>query len=64
MNDKAVIRTWIDEMKQSSVKVCFQILKKDDQSLCADGEAVFVLIDARSGRPEKIPDDIKSKYSI
>ena len=62
-NDKTIVRTWIEEIKKTSVKVCFQIMKKETEKICADGEAVYVLIDSRSGRPEEIPEDVRKKYS-
>jgi acyl-CoA thioesterase FadM len=32
--------------------------------MSAEGYAVYVLINAKSGKPEIIPEDIKDKYSI
>jgi len=32
--------------------------------MSAEGYAVYVLINAKTGKPEIIPEDIKDKYSI
>ena len=51
-------------MGTKSVKVCFQIRKKGTDEVAAEGHAVYFLVDARSGKPEIIPEDIVKKYSI
>ncbi|UCE22813.1 MAG: acyl-CoA thioesterase [Candidatus Aminicenantes bacterium] len=63
LGEKIIVRTWIEETGQKSVKVRFQILKKETENLATEGEFVYVLINARTGRPELIPEDIAKKYS-
>lgn len=64
LGEKITVRTWIQEIGKKSVKVCFQIIKKGTKKAAAEGQAVYVLVDARSGEPEVIPEDIIKKYSI
>jgi len=64
MSDIVIVRTWVEEAKQKSVKVCFQFLKKGKQEIVAEGSAVYVLINAKTGKPEAIPEDVIKKYSI
>jgi len=64
LGETIIVRTWVEEIRKKSVKVCFQILKKKSQEIAAQGEAVYVLVNARSGKPELIPDEIRKKYSI
>jgi acyl-CoA thioester hydrolase/thioesterase-3 len=64
LGEKVTVRTWIQEIGKKSVKVCFQIIKKGIKKAAAEGQAVYVLVDARSGEPEVIPEDIIKKYSI
>ena len=64
LGETIIIRTWIEEIGQKSVKVHFQILKKETEKLATEGEFVYVLINARTGRPELIPEDITKKYSV
>jgi acyl-CoA thioesterase FadM len=46
------------------VKVCFQILKKGTGKIAAEGYFVYVLINAKTGKPENIPEDIIKMYSV
>ncbi len=64
LNEAAIVRTWVEEIKKKSIRICFQILKKKTEILSAEGYAVYVLINAKTGKPEIIPEDIKDKYSI
>ncbi|MCJ7581251.1 MAG: acyl-CoA thioesterase [Candidatus Aminicenantes bacterium] len=64
MEETIIVRTWIETVGKKSVTVKFQMLKKKDLSLATEGTAVFVLINAKTGHPETIPEDIHSKYSI
>ena len=59
-----IVRTWVKELSKRSVQVSFLMLKKRTQEKAAEGSAVFVMINAETGRPEAIPEDIKEKYSI
>ena len=64
LGETVVVRTWVEEIRKKSVKVGFQILKKKSKEIAAQGEAVYVLVNAKSGKPELIPDEIRKKYSI
>lgn len=64
MGETIIVRTWIEAVGKKGVTVKFQMLKKKDLSLATEGTAVFILINAKTGQPEVIPDDIRSKYSI
>ncbi len=62
--ETVTVRTWVEEIGKKSVTVGFQILKKKTGELSAEGCAVYVLIDARSGKPADIPEDVRAMYSI
>lgn len=64
LGDVIIVRTWIEEIRQKSVKVCFQILKKGTEEIAAEGYFVYVLINAKTGKSENIPEDIVKKYSV
>ena len=51
-------------VKEKSIKVCFQILKKETLEIAAHGYGFYVMINIKTGKPEKIPDMIIQKYSI
>jgi YbgC/YbaW family acyl-CoA thioester hydrolase len=64
LGDEIIVRTWVEEIKQKSVKVFFQILKKGTEEVAAEGYFVYVLINAKTGKPENIPEDIIKIYSV
>jgi len=64
LGETAIVRTWVEEIKQKSVKVCFQILKEEAEQMAAEGYGVFVLINMKTGKPEAIPEIALKKYSI
>lgn len=64
LGDVVVIRTWIDEIHRDSVKVHFEILKKPNGKLSADGWFNFTMVKISTGRAEVIPGSIAEKYAI
>jgi len=66
MGDSMLVRTWVDEMAGSAVKVRFEILRKvgDRLKLSCDGWFDYSLVSLQTGRAENIPDWIAAKYSV
>jgi len=64
MNERFLVRTWIDTIGEKSVTVRFQILKTMSGAVAAEGESTYVLVDVKAGKPVAIPEDIKEKFSI
>lgn len=66
MGDSFIVRTWVDEIRQSEVKVRFEILRKltDRWKLCCDGWFEYTMVNLKTGRAETIPDWITAKYSV
>ena len=66
MGDQMVVRTWVEAISGSEVKVQFEIhRKKDDRlKLACDGWFDYSMVSLATGRAEPIPDWIFAKYSI
>jgi len=64
LGETVIVRTWVEEIKQKSVKVCFQILKEESEQTAVHGYSVYVLINRKTGKPEPIPEIALKKYSI
>ena len=64
MGDAFIVTTWIDEMLEDSVRVQFEISKKANHKLSADGYSVYTLVSLQTGRAQKIPEAIVAKYSV
>jgi acyl-CoA thioester hydrolase len=64
IGDSFIVRTWVDEIARSEVKVCFEIIRKATGKLCCDGWFGYTMVNLRTGRAETIPDWIIAKYSV
>jgi acyl-CoA thioester hydrolase len=66
MGDAFVVRTWVEEIGGTEVKVRFEIFRKmgERQKLACDGWFAYTMVSLKSGRAETIPDWITAKYSI
>jgi acyl-CoA thioester hydrolase/thioesterase-3 len=64
LGDLFTVRTWVEEIFRTGVKVDFEIIRKTKGKLCCDGYFDYTMINLKSGRAEVIPDWILSKYSI
>jgi YbgC/YbaW family acyl-CoA thioester hydrolase len=64
MGELIVVRTWVEEMLKDGVRVNFEIFKKANSKLSADGYCVYTMVKLASGRAEPIPDWIAEKYAL
>lgn len=64
MNERFLVRTWIEAIGERNVNVSFQILKAKSGAVAAEGESTYVLVDAKTAKPMAIPEDIMEKFSI
>jgi acyl-CoA thioester hydrolase len=53
-DDEIVIRTWLGELRTRSLSFRYEILKREDGRLLAEGETVHVVVD-REGRARALP---------
>jgi YbgC/YbaW family acyl-CoA thioester hydrolase len=64
LGDRFVVRTWIEHFTPIGVRVQFQIERLPDQKLSCDGWFDYVMVAIETGRPVRVPDDIRQKYGI
>ena len=64
IGERFIVRTWVDEMHDDGVKVQFEIVKKSNAKISADGYFNYTMVSLATGRAEKIPDWIAAKYSV
>jgi YbgC/YbaW family acyl-CoA thioester hydrolase len=66
MGDVFIVRTWVEEIGGTEVKVRFEIFRKmgERQKLACDGWFAYTMVSLETGRAEVIPDWITAKYSI
>jgi acyl-CoA thioester hydrolase/thioesterase-3 len=64
LGDIAIVKTGIDSYGTTNAKVRFEILRKESGKLSADGYFDYTMINLKTGRAEKLPDDVVAMYSI
>jgi acyl-CoA thioester hydrolase len=57
--DVLVVQAWPSDVKNSSLKFNYKILRKEDDCLLAEGTTTHVLID-KDFKPRKIPEKIRA----
>ena len=66
MGDTFVVRTWVEDIQRTEVKVQFEILRQSGERLktACEGWFDYTMVSLATGRAETIPDWIVEKYAI
>lgn len=64
LGDIVIVKTGIDSYGTTNAKVRFEILRKETGKVSADGYFDYTMINLKTGRAEKLPDDVVAMYSI
>jgi YbgC/YbaW family acyl-CoA thioester hydrolase len=64
LGDWFIVRTWVEDILETSVRVDFIILKKTNGKISADGYCEYTLVKRETGRAEVIPEWIAQKYAV
>lgn len=64
LGDAFIVRTWVDEIERTGVKVRFEILRRSTGKLCCDGWFDYTMINLKNGRAEAIPDWVLARYCV
>ncbi len=57
-------QTWVSNFRRALSLRCYRFLRKCDDTLLAEAQTDWVLVDVKRGRPMKIPDEIRTLLSI
>ena len=64
MGDVMLISTQVREFDGSDIKIDFEIVNKKKEKVCCDGVMLYTMINLKTGRSEKIPTEIQTKFLI
>ncbi len=64
MGDVMLISTQVKEFNGSDIVVEFEIVNKKNEKISCDGFMLYTMINLKTGRSEKVPDEIQTKFSI
>jgi acyl-CoA thioesterase FadM len=62
--DRFVVRTWVDKVLDTGVRVSFEILKLPLRKASCAGYFDYALIDLKTRRAIAVPPDVLEKYTI
>ena len=62
-NDLIIIKTSIDNIGNSSIKFIYEIIRKKDNKLLAEGYTVNVFVNKKEMKSTKIPDKLRKVLS-
>jgi YbgC/YbaW family acyl-CoA thioester hydrolase len=64
MGDYFLVRTGIESIDDKGCRVAFAITNKATKKVCCDGWFDYVMIDMKTGRGAKIPEDVIEHYTV
>jgi acyl-CoA thioester hydrolase len=57
------LQTWVDGVRPLSSLRKYRVLRSNDETLLAEAETNWVFVELRSGRPCRIPDDLRRAFA-
>jgi acyl-CoA thioester hydrolase/thioesterase-3 len=64
MGDVMMISTQVKEFSGSDIIVEFEIVNKKNEKISCDGIMLYTMINLKTGRSEKVPEEIQTKFLI
>ena len=64
MGDIMLISTQVKEFNGSDITVEFEIVNKKKEKVCCDGQMLYTMINLKTGRSEKISEEVQTKFLI
>jgi len=58
------IVTWVADLRKVRSLRRYQVIRSRDQALLAEGETDWVFVDARTGKPRLIPEEVRKLFVI
>jgi acyl-CoA thioester hydrolase len=61
--DVVTLETWVAEFKKSSSLRKYVVQRPQDEAVLAEAETSWVFVDRKTGRPCRIPDDLRTAFT-
>ncbi len=62
-NDVIIIKTSVENIGNTSIKFNYDIIRKKDEKLLAEGHTVNVFVEKKTMKPIRIPDNLRKALS-
>jgi len=63
-DDPILIRTWVSQVRQRSFTFSYHVINQETGLLLAEGETIQVMMDPKTFRPIRIPDEFRAKLLL
>ncbi len=63
VNDRIRVETWVEPFEGTRAPRFYEIYKEADDKLVLTGQTLWVFVDLKTGRPQKIPDLILNAFA-
>ncbi|HWA24230.1 MAG TPA: acyl-CoA thioesterase [Lacunisphaera sp.] len=64
LGDRMTVRCWIEKFSLIGLRLQFEIERRPDAKRACDGWFDYVMVSVDTGRPARIPEEVRKKYSI
>jgi acyl-CoA thioester hydrolase/thioesterase-3 len=64
LGDRLTVRCWIEKFSLIGLRLQFEIDRRPEGKRACDGWFEYVMVSVDTGRPARIPDSIRQKYSV
>lgn len=61
--DRIIVRTWIGAAERLTFERLTEVLRADDRRVLAEARTLWIPIDARSGRPTRVSEEVRRRFS-
>lgn len=62
--EEILVLTWVADLRKSSSLRKYKIFRAEDQTLLAEAETLWVFVNAATGRPQPIPEQVRNAFEI
>ena len=62
--ETVTLQTWVAEIKQRSSVRKYLVTRTNDQDVLVEAETNWVYVDRKSGRPLRIPEDLRAAFDL
>ena len=64
LGDEIVLRTWVGEASRLKFERFTEILRKANRQLLCKARTLWVPIDSTTGKPIRVPADVRARFSV
>jgi len=62
--DHLAVLTWITDFRRVRSRRKYQFVRTTDNAMIAEGETDWVFVDAKTGRPQSVPESVSSAFEL